>query len=74
MIRAASPYVFPGKYADRPRENLSPLLKRVRAKAGLPETFRPLRGLRHSFASWPASSGKVSSMNRKSSSPTPARR
>jgi integrase len=60
VIRTTSHYVFPGKYADRPRENLSPLLKRVRAKAGLPETFRPLHGLRHSFASWLASSGKVS--------------
>jgi integrase len=60
VIRTTSPYVFPGRYADRPRENLSPLLKRVRAKAGLPETFRPLHGLRHSFASWLASSGKVS--------------
>jgi integrase len=60
VSRTTGPYVFPGKYADRPRENLSPLLKRIRAKAGLPETFRPLHGLRHSFASWLASSGKVS--------------
>ena len=59
VIRTNSPYVFPGKYADKPRENISPMLKRVRAKAGLPETFRPLHGLRHSFASWLASSGKV---------------
>jgi integrase len=60
VIRTTGPYVFPGKYADRPRKNLRPLLKRIRAKAGLPETFRPLHGLRHSFASWLASSGKVS--------------
>ena len=36
------------------------MLKRVREKAGLPESFRPLHGLRHSFASWLASSGQVS--------------
>lgn len=60
VTRTNSPYVFPGKYADKPRTNLSPLLKRVRAKAGLPKSFRPLHGLRHSFASWLASSGKVS--------------
>jgi hypothetical protein len=35
------------------------MLKRVREKAGLPGTFRPLHGLRHSFASWLASSGQV---------------
>jgi hypothetical protein len=52
--------VFPGQYADAPCENLSPLLKRVWAKAGLPETFRPLRSQRDPFASWLASSGKVS--------------
>jgi integrase len=59
VIRTNSPYVFPGKYADKPRCNLSPMLKRVRSKAGLPESFRPLHGLRHAFASWLASSGKV---------------
>ena len=32
----------------------------IREKAGLPENFRPLHGLRHSFASWLASSGEVS--------------
>ena len=36
------------------------MLKRVREKVGLPESFRPLHGLRHSFASWLASSGEVS--------------
>jgi hypothetical protein len=52
--------VFPGRRAGRPRANISPLLRRVREKAGLPKNFRPLHGLRHSFASWLASSGKVS--------------
>ena len=32
---------------------------RVRDKAGLPKDFRPLHGLRHSFASRIASSGEV---------------
>ena len=55
-----SAYVFPGRYDDKARTNISPMLKRVREKAGLPESFRPLHGLRHSFASWLASSGQVS--------------
>lgn len=60
LPRTNSPYVFPGRYDDKPRGNISPILKRVREKAGLPESFRPLHGLRHSFASWLASSGQVS--------------
>lgn len=60
ITRTTSQYVFPGKYSDRPRGNITGLLKRVREKAGLPESFRPLHGLRHSFASWLASSGQVS--------------
>lgn len=60
ITRTTSPYVFPGKYSDRPRGNITGLLKRVREKAGLPDSFRPLHGLRHSFASWLASSGQVS--------------
>ena len=55
-----SPYVFPGRYDDKPRGNITPFLKRIKRKAGLPESFRPLHGLRHSFASWLASSGQVS--------------
>jgi len=58
--RTTSPYVFPGKYPDRPRVGLESLCRRVREKAGLHQNFRPLHGLRHSFASWLASSGKVS--------------
>ncbi|EGW52570.1 hypothetical protein HMPREF1022_00543 [Desulfovibrio sp. 6_1_46AFAA] len=60
LPRGKSPYVFPGRYDDKPRGNITPMLKRVREKAGLPESFRPLHGLRHSFASWLASSGQVS--------------
>lgn len=58
--KSASEYVFPGRYDDKPLTNISPMLKRVREKAGLPDSFRPLHGLRHSFASWLASSGQVS--------------
>jgi integrase len=60
VMRTSSPYVFPGRYDDKPRDNISSILRRIRKKADLPETFRPLHGLRHSFASWLASSGQVS--------------
>lgn len=60
LTRTSSPYVFPGRFDNTPRGNITPLLKRVREKAGLPESFRMLHGLRHSFASWLASSGQVS--------------
>ena len=58
--RSDSPYVFPGKDPSKPRANISGFLNDIREKAGLPENFRPLHGLRHSFASWLASSGEVS--------------
>ena len=58
--RSGSPYVFPGKDPSKPRANISGFLNDIREKAGLPENFRPLHGLRHSFASWLASSGEVS--------------
>lgn len=58
--QSASEYVFPGRFDDKPLTNITPMLKRVREKAGLPDSFRPLHGLRHSFASWLASSGQVS--------------
>ena len=58
--RTTSPYVFPGRNDNKPRANITDILKRVKEKAGLPENFRPLHGLRHSFASWLANSGQVS--------------
>lgn len=58
--KTTSPYVFPGRDDDKPRANITAVLKRVKEKAGLPESFRPLHGLRHSFASWLANSGQVS--------------
>ena len=51
-------YVFPGKDGG-PRKECKIIAKRVKEKAGLPEDFRPIHGLRHTFASWLASSGEV---------------
>lgn len=41
------------------RTDFSRMARRVRQKAGLPEDFRPMHGLRHTYASRLASSGKV---------------
>ena len=56
--RAASPFVFPGRKGEK-RYDFRRMSRRVRDKAGLPPDFRPLHGLRHSFASRIASSGEV---------------
>lgn len=56
--RTASPYVFPGKDGGK-RVELRRFLNALRKEAGLPVDFRPLHGLRHTYASWLASSGKV---------------
>lgn len=54
-----NPYVFPGnKPATHVRE-MRTSIDRIRKRAGLPEGFRPLHGLRHVFASMLASSGQV---------------
>lgn len=53
-----SDYVFPGKNGGQ-RKEYRRIANRVKKKAGLPEDFRPLHGLRHNFASRLASSGKV---------------
>lgn len=55
--RTQSPYVFPGRNGER-RTDCRRMGRRVRDKAGLTD-FRPMHGLRHSFASALASSGKV---------------
>jgi integrase len=57
---AESPWVFPAardheKHATEMRRSI----KRISKAAGLPKGFRPLHGLRHSFASRLASSGQV---------------
>lgn len=57
-ITRRSDYVFPGKDGG-PRKEFRRIAQRVRDKAGLPKSFRPLHGLRHCYASWLASSGQV---------------
>ena len=56
--RTPSPYVFPGKDGGK-RVEIRRFLNAIRKEAGLPADFRPLHGLRHTYASWLASSGKV---------------
>ena len=56
--RTSSPYVFPGKKGGK-RVEVRNFTDRIRKVAGLPADFRPLHGLRHTYASWLASSGKV---------------
>ncbi|HMM37915.1 MAG TPA: site-specific integrase [Desulfovibrio sp.] len=56
--RTGSPFVFPGRGGGQ-RTNASEALRRIRDRAGLPRTFRPLHGLRHAYASMLASSGQV---------------
>lgn len=53
-----SPFVFPGKNGAQ-RKDFRKIAVRVRQRAGLPDDFRPLHGLRHAYASFLASSGKV---------------
>lgn len=56
--RTDSPFVFPGRNGEQ-RTDINKQLDRIRRKAGLPNDFRPLHGLRHTYASMLASSGKV---------------
>ncbi|MFI3271476.1 MAG: tyrosine-type recombinase/integrase [Pseudomonadota bacterium] len=53
-----SPYLFPGKNRGK-RIEVRRFMTRIRKIANLPKDFRPLHGLRHTYASWLASSGKV---------------
>jgi len=53
-----SKFVFPGRGGKKRTECKRPLL-RIRKKAGLPDDFRILQGLRHVYASMLVSSGKV---------------
>lgn len=55
-----SPYVFAGeKGGARGFKQVADASRDIRKAAGLPDTFRPNHGLRHSFASHLASSGEV---------------
>lgn len=51
-------YVFPGR-EGKERKTTGVAGRRIRKRAGLPDDFRPMHGLRHAFASMLASSGKV---------------
>ena len=55
---AASSYVFPGRGGGQ-RVEIRRSIDRIRKAAELPKDFRPLHGLRHTFASMLASSGEV---------------
>ena len=56
--KTKSRFVFPGR-GGRQRTDIKGPVNRIKKKAGLPEDFRPLHGLRHTYASMLASSGKV---------------
>jgi integrase len=53
-----SEYVFPGRNGGK-RTDVNHQVNRIKKRAGLPEDFRPLHGLRHTYVSMLASSGKV---------------
>jgi integrase len=53
-----SEYVFPGRKGNQ-RVSISHHVREIKNKAGLPDDFRPLHGLRHVYASMLASSGQV---------------
>ena len=56
--RTASKFVFPGK-GGKQLVDIKKSANRIKKAAGLPDDFRPLHGLRHTYASMLASSGKV---------------
>ena len=56
--RTESPFVFPGKDGAQ-RTDIKKAIAKIRTDAKLPDGFRPLHGLRHTFASMLASSGQV---------------
>jgi integrase len=56
--RDESPFVFPGR-AGKQRTGINVPVNRIKSRAGLPKDFRPLHGLRHTYASMLASSGQV---------------
>jgi integrase len=56
--RSDSSFVFPGRGGKQRTEIRRPV-DRIRKAADLPKDFRPLHGLRHTYASMLASSGQV---------------
>jgi integrase len=57
-FQTESEYVFGGHYG-LPRTRVEFAIREIKRKAGLPDDFRPLHGLRHTYASMLASSGSV---------------
>jgi len=62
--REGAAYIFPGRKLkgrteERPRADAAKSFRAIREAAGLPASFRPMHGLRHTFASMLASSGEV---------------
>ncbi len=58
LRRPGAEYVFPGRVNGH-RGSFRSVALRIKRAAGLPESFRCMHGLRHTFASMLASSGKV---------------
>lgn len=59
MPKNDSPLVFPGLRGRQKTVLNKRFVKRIKKQVGLPSDFRPLHGLRHTYASMLASSGKV---------------
>ena len=53
-----SPFVFPGRKGEQ-RTDINKAVNAIKRAAKLPKDFRPLHGLRHTYASMLASSGEV---------------
>ena len=58
LSKTDSQYVFPNKLGKQ-LGDIRYYANKIKAKAGLPKDFRPLHGLRHTYASMLASSGQV---------------
>jgi integrase len=56
--KTESPFVFPGRGGNQ-RVSAQAGVNKIKKRAGLPDYFRPLHGLRHAYASMLASSGEV---------------
>jgi integrase len=57
--KTTSRYVFPGRRGNQKPAMNGRFINRMKEEAGLPKGFRPMHGLRHTYASMLASSGQV---------------
>jgi integrase len=55
--KTESEYVFPGR-SGKERTDIAHQVRRIKEAAGLPKDFRPLHGLRHTYASMLVSNGQ----------------